>query len=308
MTDIIVAQQNDVSVIIGGSDTLIVPGASTADVTVTQGGSDSIVVPDASVQTAGATIVQSISDAMVVSTDPTAVIIIPQQGPQGPAGAGGGTLATLTDVNVTEGAGIDGYLLQWNNATGKWVATSLLIRSGTLIKFPSDTTQAILPTAAALGWDDGTGTVDTTLSRDAFGTVAVGAIPGNTQSELRVYADYTDAANYDGFQLLANNFLVKLAAVHNGTGTLRGFSIEGLSITFKTTASGAQHIRWTLDQSGFLTAGSLAGTITLPVSNGAQATANFPPGTAPTTPNDGDMWYDGIHLYFAKAGVPTIIT
>src|SRR5574340_767904 len=26
------------------------------------------------------------------------------------------------DVNVTEGAGIDGYFLKWNNATGKWIA------------------------------------------------------------------------------------------------------------------------------------------------------------------------------------------
>ena len=31
-------------------------------------------------------------------------------------------LSLLTDVNVTEGAGIDGYALKWNNATGKWIA------------------------------------------------------------------------------------------------------------------------------------------------------------------------------------------
>lgn len=32
------------------------------------------------------------------------------------------SLALLTDVNVTEGAGIDGYALKWNQATGKWIA------------------------------------------------------------------------------------------------------------------------------------------------------------------------------------------
>jgi hypothetical protein len=34
------------------------------------------------------------------------------------------TLYTLTDVNVTEGSGIDGYFLKWDNATSKWVAAA----------------------------------------------------------------------------------------------------------------------------------------------------------------------------------------
>lgn len=43
-----------------------------------------------------------------------------------PAGGGGSsTLAALTDVNVTPGAGIDGYSLTYNNATSKWVATNI---------------------------------------------------------------------------------------------------------------------------------------------------------------------------------------
>jgi hypothetical protein len=33
------------------------------------------------------------------------------------------TLSVLNDVNITEGAGIDGYSLTWNNATSKWIAT-----------------------------------------------------------------------------------------------------------------------------------------------------------------------------------------
>lgn len=35
------------------------------------------------------------------------------------------SLASLSDVNVTEGAGIDGYSLVWNNATSKWIAVSI---------------------------------------------------------------------------------------------------------------------------------------------------------------------------------------
>ena len=36
---------------------------------------------------------------------------------------GSSTLAGLSDVNVTEGLGIDGYALVWNNATSKWIAS-----------------------------------------------------------------------------------------------------------------------------------------------------------------------------------------
>lgn len=34
-------------------------------------------------------------------------------------------LSDLSDVNVTEGSGIDGYSLTWDNATSKWVATNV---------------------------------------------------------------------------------------------------------------------------------------------------------------------------------------
>ncbi|RQS84326.1 hypothetical protein [Burkholderia seminalis] len=43
---------------------------------------------------------------------------------QVPPGSGGSsTLAGLSDVNVTEGPGIDGYSLVWNNATSRWIAS-----------------------------------------------------------------------------------------------------------------------------------------------------------------------------------------
>jgi hypothetical protein len=39
----------------------------------------------------------------------------------GTGGGGSTTLAALTDVNVTEGSGIDGQYLKWDNATSKWI-------------------------------------------------------------------------------------------------------------------------------------------------------------------------------------------
>lgn len=44
--------------------------------------------------------------------------------------AGITALAGLTDVNVTEGAGINGYTLNWNQSTGKWVATAPVTGGG----------------------------------------------------------------------------------------------------------------------------------------------------------------------------------
>jgi Protein of unknown function (DUF2793) len=35
-------------------------------------------------------------------------------------------LHTLTDVNVTEGAGIDQYTIKWDNATSRWIASTFL--------------------------------------------------------------------------------------------------------------------------------------------------------------------------------------
>ncbi|WP_341313887.1 hypothetical protein WN982_00320 [Paraburkholderia sp. IMGN_8] len=49
------------------------------------------------------------------------------------------SLASLSDVNVTEGAGIDGYSLVWNNATSKWIATSITGGGGSFIDYVSYT-------------------------------------------------------------------------------------------------------------------------------------------------------------------------
>ena len=51
---------------------------------------------------------------------------------QTPSGGGATTLSALTDVNVTEGSGINGYSLTWNNATSKWVATNIVAGTGSL--------------------------------------------------------------------------------------------------------------------------------------------------------------------------------
>lgn len=48
-------------------------------------------------------------------------------------------------------------------------------------------------------------------------------------------------------------------------------------------------------------------TVTLFASTTGNASLNIPSGTAPTSPNNGDMWFDGTHLYIRIAGVTTTI-
>lgn len=48
------------------------------------------------------------------------------------AGSGSTALSALSDVNVTEGAGIDGFSLVWNNSTSKWIASNVSGGGGAL--------------------------------------------------------------------------------------------------------------------------------------------------------------------------------
>lgn len=70
--------------------------------------------------------------------------------------AGGGTLATLTDVNVTEGAGIDGQYLKWNNTTSKWIASTVTGGSSTLAA-DTDVNISSPANGQALLYNSGTG-------------------------------------------------------------------------------------------------------------------------------------------------------
>ncbi|MEM5389231.1 hypothetical protein VSR68_37605 [Paraburkholderia phymatum] len=92
---------------------------------------------------------------------------------QVPSGAGGSsTLSGLTDVSVTEGAGINGYSLTWNNTTGKWVATNVSGGSSSSSGFGTPDTP---PASSAFTWvNQGSSTV----ANDSYGMYIVE--PGHT--------------------------------------------------------------------------------------------------------------------------------
>ena len=73
----------------------------------------------------------------------------------GGGGGGGATmLSALTDVAVTEGAGIDGYVLYWNNGTGAWEAKA--IPAGTLAALTDvSVTEGVGIDGYVLYWNNG---------------------------------------------------------------------------------------------------------------------------------------------------------
>lgn len=92
-------------------------------------------------------------------------------------GTGASTLDALTDVNVTEGAGIDGYSLTWDNATSKWVATSV----GTSASAGGSSSQLQYNAAGSLGGISGA-TSDGTSITVADGDLKLSGATSGTQT------------------------------------------------------------------------------------------------------------------------------
>ena len=71
------------------------------------------------------------------------------------------TLAALIDVNVTEGAGINGYTLNWNSASSKWIAVApLVMPTNASFNFHTlsdvNVTEGSTINGYTIGWDNST--------------------------------------------------------------------------------------------------------------------------------------------------------
>ena len=80
-------------------------------------------------------------------------------------------------------------------------------------------------------------------------------------------------------------------------------------IIWLTTQDGASSLteRMRLTNSGYLGIGvnpaGGTGLVQIAASTTSRASLNLAAGTAPTSPVDGDIWYDGTHFYGRVAGV-----
>jgi hypothetical protein len=112
------------------------------------------------------------------------------------------TLATLTDVNVTEGSGINGYHLAWDNSTSKWVATA----SGTNLAGLTDVnvTEGSGINGYVLTWNNGT---------SKWVATAPGVVSGAGTLAGLTDVNVTEGSGINGYYLAWNNGTSKWVAV-----------------------------------------------------------------------------------------------
>ncbi|CPI06573.1 Uncharacterised protein [Burkholderia pseudomallei] len=135
---------------------------------------------------------------------------------------GSSTLSGLSDVNVTEGAGIDQNALAWDNATGKWVAKSI---STAPVGFRAYNTSAqSIPNAAytvITGW---TSTKDTTSGAWNAGT---GTFTAPTAGWYNVSCQFIFAtASWSASQQLAAALFINGAENEATLQTLQGSATQ----------------------------------------------------------------------------------
>ncbi len=149
-----------------------------------------------------------------------------------------------------------------------------------------------LASATSFGWNG-----DVLLYRNAAN--AIDMRNGSNAQALYLYNTYTDGSNNEqgGIRWNSNVFCVGHFS-SPGSGSNRAtqiYSGGGVAVTFNTGA-GVQ------GDAAFL------GKITTLASAIGKAGFNLPSGTAPTTPVDGDLWYDGTGLKVRIAGVTKTVT
>ena len=120
------------------------------------------------------------------------------------------TLAGLTDVNVTEGAGIDGYTLNWHNATGQWQAVAPVTGGGggggsSTLAGDTDVSISSPSNGQVLTYNSGT---------SKWGNAAIPSIALSGLSDVSV----TEGAGINGYTLNWNNAAGKWEAVAPVTG------------------------------------------------------------------------------------------
>jgi Pectate lyase superfamily protein len=136
------------------------------------------------------------------------------------------TLAGLTDVNVVEGAGINGYSLTWSNGSSKWVATNVSGGGGT---YTGPGTGAVARTVVSKLGD--------IVSVKDFGAVGDGATDDTTaiQNALNYCTSINTLAPFSLY-FPAGNYKITAALVlcSGNTATITGWRITGAG-RFATT-------------------------------------------------------------------------
>lgn len=216
------------------------------------------------------------------------------------------TFATQTSTTAITATTSSNDILQTltNNSSGTPAASYGLSR---LIQLKSTTTAS--QTAGKEIWSWSTATHASRQSQYAIQLVGNASV-GNLQDAFKI------VANGNSFKFQFVNHIGYDPRVEFLTGTAMRAYIEnsGDNLTFNTVNSSSAYFSWRaglltnamrLSTTGLFIGGDIAATAILDLVSGttAKAQIRFRSSTAPTTPNDGDMWYDGTDWKVRTGGV-----
>jgi len=202
----------------------------------------------------------------------TALTVNPTISQSGTAGS------TILNVDPTVSAtGSGSYLAQRWGWNGTPIAT--LDSTGVL-------NVVSMRNSGSYGLGSSFGVSDVVVTRDAADTLALRRST-NAQT-FRVYKTYTDASNYERLDVGWSGSQCFIGAAFAGTGAGRELQFVSYgSAAFTLTATAHMAIS--------------AGTT-------ARSQINFASSTAPTSPADGDLWFDGTNLNLRVSGTTYTLT
>lgn len=211
-----------------------------------------------------------------------------------------GSLANLSDVDVTEGAGIDGWSLTWVNVDGKWKAvdggggggaSSLAGLSDVTLTSPSDN-QFLQYSSSASKWENKTLSLATVATTGAYSDLTgPPSIPTNGSFNLASLGDVVITSLADTQVLAWDSTSSKWKNVSAGGGG-GGGSLVTLSDVSITTGSGIDGyvVYWNNSASKFEAkspagSGAVAPTIVQSICAIDDTNATFTFGSAPSAGN-----------------------
>lgn len=121
------------------------------------------------------------------------------------------------------------------------------------------------------------------------------------------YNVFLGSSNYGNLQVTTGSYNISIGSIGQGevpsATASNQLSIQNIIYGTNNTGTGATV------STGQIGIGIKAPTASLhlPATTTAQSQFRLHPGGTPTSPNDGDMWYDGTHLQFRLGGVTTQI-
>ena len=174
------------------------------------------------------------------------------------------TLASLSDVNITEGSGIDQYALMWNNATTKWIASnnlgvSITGNAATATSASYATTSSYVLNAVSSSYATTASYWSGSILNSTSASYASTASYVTTAQTASYYGGSVTSASYAATSSYANNFTVAgtltaqtivVQTITSSNDYITGSSINGSLLTNTHQFTGSVTITGSLAVNG----------------------------------------------------------